>query len=55
MKNISFRRKAKDSSIKVKQLPAIKGFGLNRDMKAIELLRHYKTIGFQASNIGKAA
>lgn len=55
MKNISFKRKAKDSSIKVKQLPVIKGFKLDGNMKAAELLGHYKTIGFQASNIGKAA
>src|SRR3989344_2509297 len=55
MKNLSFKRKAKDSSIKVRQLPVIKGFRLDRNMKAADLLGHYKSIGFQASNIGKAA
>ncbi len=55
MKNTSFRRKAKDSSINVKNFQVIKGFVLDRNMKAAELLERYKTIGFQASSIGKAA
>ena len=55
MKNISFRRKIKDRSIKLKELEVIRGFKISRDMKAAELLEHYKSIGFQASNIGKAS
>src|SRR3989338_5187158 len=55
MKNASFRRKKKDSSIDVKKLPVIRGFSLDKNIKAKDLLSHYRNIGFQASHIGKAA
>jgi deoxyhypusine synthase len=55
MKNPSFRRKRKDSSIDVKKLPVIKGFTLDKNPKAKELLSNYKNIGFQASHLGMAA
>jgi len=54
MKNISFKRKAKDHSIKLSELPVIKGFGLDKNIKVSGLLESYGKIGFQASHIGKA-
>lgn len=53
--NISFRRKASDKSINVRKLRTIKGFAVNKNIKIAELLENYKSIGFQASHIGKAA
>ena len=55
MVNKSFKRQAKDHSINVKELRKIKGFELNKGLKAVDLLENYKSIGFQASHIGKAA
>ena len=52
--NISFKRKAQDNSINARKLMAIKGFPLDKNIKVSELLESYKSIGFQASNIGKA-
>ena len=52
--NISFKRKATDNSIDVRKLRVIRGFPLNKDAKIAEFLENYKSIGFQASHIGKA-
>src|SRR3989338_5193152 len=52
--NISFKRKAQDNSIDVRKLTSIKGFPLEKNIKVSELLENYKSIGFQASHIGKA-
>ena len=54
MKNISFKRKAKENSINIKEIKKIKGFQLKKDLKVNELLENYNSIGFQASHIGKA-
>lgn len=54
MKNISFKRKVKDHSIKINELPVIRGFDLDKNLKVSSLLENYSTIGFQASHIGKA-
>ncbi len=54
MKNISFKRKVKDHSINLKELPVIKGFNLDKNIKVSSLLENYSKIGFQASHIGKA-
>src|SRR3989338_11568109 len=53
-KNISFKKKAQDNSIDVRKLTSIKGFPLDKNLKVSELLENYKSIGFQASHIGKA-
>ena len=54
MKNPAFKRNLIDKSINLKELPIIKGFNLNKNMKVVELLEDYKTIGFQASHLGNA-
>src|SRR3989344_5554936 len=54
MDNISFKKKAKEHSINIKELKKIKGFQLKKGLKVNDLLESYKSIGFQASHIGKA-
>ena len=55
MKNVSFKRKKESSTIDVRQLPIVKGFQLSRELKALDVLHAYGTLGFQASNVAKAA
>ena len=54
MDNISFKRKASKNSIKTDELTKIKGFTLDKNLKANDLVKAYKNIGFQASNVAKA-
>ena len=54
MENPSFRREKTKQNIDLKALPHIKGFTLDKNMGVSELIKHYKTIGFQASNLARA-
>ncbi len=55
MDNQSFKRKKESKTIDVKELEKIKGFKLDKTLTALELLKNYKNLGFQASNIAKAS
>ncbi len=53
-KNPSFRRQASRRSINLKQLPPVKGFALGKSLSVEQLLSGYSSLGFQASNLGRA-
>ncbi len=55
MDNQSFKRKKESKTIDVKELDKINGFKLDKSTTALELLKNYKNLGFQASNIAKAS
>ncbi|MBI5065887.1 deoxyhypusine synthase [Candidatus Woesearchaeota archaeon] len=55
MENISFKRKKEQKTIDVNNLEKIQGFKLDKNVSALELLKNYKTLGFQASHVAKAA
>ncbi len=54
MKNPSFQRPKASRSIKVKELTPVKGFALDKGLSVPQLLDSYKSLGFQASNLGRA-
>ncbi|MCX8196862.1 MAG: deoxyhypusine synthase [Candidatus Micrarchaeota archaeon] len=55
MENPSFKRKISSTSIRDAKLPKIKGFAPLAQMPVREFLERYRTIGFQASQLWKAA
>ncbi|MBS3062968.1 MAG: deoxyhypusine synthase [Candidatus Diapherotrites archaeon] len=53
-KNPSFRRRKASKSIDLQQLPPVQGFALDKNLSVRQLLGHYSSLGFQASNLGRA-
>ena len=54
MKNISFKRAKRSSSINAKNLVKIQGFKLNNNLKIVDLIKNYSSLGFQASHLSQA-
>jgi len=55
MDNKSFKRKKESNNIDVNKLEEIHGFNLDKNISTLDLLKAYKNLGFQASNVAKAA
>ncbi len=55
MENISFKRKKEQKTIDINSLEKIQGFKLDKKVSALELLKSYKNLGFQASHVARAA
>jgi len=55
MNNESFKREKKSKTVPFQTLPDIQGPILTKNMTIQELLRVYKNIGFQASNLSRAS
>lgn len=53
--NESFHRTRESDTIDTSALDKITGFQLDRHLTALDLLKHYQFLGFQATNVARAA
>ncbi len=54
MENPSFHREKTKQTIDLAKLPKVEGLQLDKALSVQELIKQYKKLGFQASNLGKA-